>query len=52
MDHIVGLYGKTFLAAEIWEIRQKHEFCDLLKTLVVDTYPEKLKFDQKCFSWV
>ena len=52
VDHIVGLYAKTFLAAEIWEIRQKHEFFDLLKTLVVDTYPEKLKFDQKCFSWV
>ena len=52
VDHIVGLYGKTFLATKIWEIGQKQEFPNWLKTLVLETNPEKLKIDQKCFSWV
>ena len=52
MDHIVGLCGKNFLAAKIWEMGQKQEFLNLLKTLVLDTNLEKLKIDQKCFNWV
>ena len=52
MAHIVGLYGKTFLAAKIWEIGQKQEFLNLLKMLMLDTNHEKLKIDEKFFSWV
>ena len=29
----------------------KQEFLNLLKTLVLHTNREKLKIDQKCFSW-
>ena len=50
MDHIVGLYGKTFLGAKIWEWGQKQEFSNL--ALVVHTYLEKFKIGQKFFSFV
>ena len=52
MNHILALCGKTFLASKIWEMGQKQEFLNLLKMLVVDTNPGKLKIDQKFFSWV
>ena len=52
MDDIVGLYGETFLGAKIWEIGQKQEFLNLLKMLMLDTNHEKLKIDEKFFSWV
>ena len=52
MDHIFALYRKTFLAAKIWEMGKKQTFLNLLKMLVVDTNPGKLKIDQKFFIWV
>ena len=50
MDHIVGLCEKTFVAAKIWEMGQKQEFLNLLRMLVLDRNPQKLKIDQKYFS--
>ena len=50
MDDIVGLCEKTFVAAKIWEMGQKQEFLNLLRMLVLDRNPQKLKIDQKYFS--